>query len=322
MWPWKANKVLIENLQIENSRLKDSLALIEAKQNVASLEEKAPRSITKDFKQTADGFLQECIGNQLIKSIPAGCYYYTKPVIVHENIIDLSGCFFYTNKDVPFMYIRGQNNIISGYPFIDVSNVKEPSGQAVIYLQHKSDHLIAGNFEFRIFGSQTQIQTTEGFNGIEFEGKTKYPTNYKNGSYEEGEAHRNNIKLVSMYLNKAVNIPNSGYSSAANFFTIIDQRSKMALNQIAGGRSTFHIEIESGTVLKENEIETPYIIIGNNRNRIWLNGEVGGERVYDGIKYFGHKIALENNGSENVLYEDSHLVAEGKIIQNKPLTLK
>ena len=139
-----------------------------------------------------------------------------------------------------------------------------------------------------------------------------------------GRSARGTINLESRYLRKALSDQKSGYSTDANFYNIIDQRSKMALDLRHGGRHIIRVEIESGNVLKESEIEMPYIYIGTERNRIYLNGEVGGASypvIVNGVQFYGQKYALDNNADRNVLIENSFLARYGKIIQNKPMTL-
>lgn len=326
-WPWKANKELIKNLQNENVKLKEDIAIIQSKQSVSKLEETAPRSIIKDYKQDATQFIQECIENPLISQLPSGYYYYTGSLISHGNVLNVAGCTFYTDKDVPFLYARGENNQIGGFGKVDVSDVKEPTGQAVIYLQHKSDHHGQGIYEFRIESSIEQIRTTLGFNGIEFKGDEKYPTSYKNGNYEMGEAHRNTIKVYSRYLNKAVNMPKGGYSKTSNDIYIIDHFSKMALNNEAGGVCNLWIDYEDRAVLTEEEQETPMIYLGASQQNIWkLRGEVGvTPAVVDGITYYGHKTVMVNDGDNNILFDangSKWMLNYGKVVQNKPLIIK
>ena len=111
---------------------KDASPCVCCKDSLEVVMKDIPRSSCKDFKTDASDFIQACINDPFISKIPAGFYYYTKPSILHSQIIDMQGCVFYTDKDVSFMIVRGNRPTITGYPFIDVISVKEPTGKGVI----------------------------------------------------------------------------------------------------------------------------------------------------------------------------------------------
>ncbi|MCB0448132.1 MAG: hypothetical protein KDD03_11590, partial [Gelidibacter sp.] len=129
---WFGNRDKIKVLENENKVLKTSIAKLQ--KSIEETESKyqsinvnygsVPVSTNKDKKQDATQFIQECLENPLIKSLPAGFYYYSDSLKAHGYILNLEGCNFYTDKDVPFLYARGENNQITGFGKVDVSDVK------------------------------------------------------------------------------------------------------------------------------------------------------------------------------------------------------
>lgn len=229
--------------------------------------------------------------------------YYRDPIVI-DKYLNLSGYRFWTDRDVPFAYVRGRNAGILGWPEIDVSKVNNQSGKAIIYLQNRSEHLTNTILQLSLYSDERRLRSEIGFNGVELDSKTKFDTDYMNGKYDKGEFHNSQMNIISRGMNIAVNIPKSNRSNTSHDIKLNDLRSRQGLVTDGAGTSNIDIVMQSWNLFKESERELPYNVIDGYRNTISVRGEVAmGKKMIDGEFHYGHKYALKSGG-DNVLIND------------------
>ena len=276
---------------------------------VIDTSDKAPISKGKDYKQDASNYLKECFDAGI--DPPKGYYYYTSPSIMHGfKGIDLIGCYFYTDKNVPFLYVRGENGSLTGFPIIDVNDVKETDSTGVIVMQHYSEHLQNAIIEARIISDYPQV-TEGGFKGIVWDGSTPFKTDYKKGDATNCESHWCTIRLYSKRLKKAIEVKKTnGSNGCHNEIWISDMGSAIVLDlDNVNDNQNIYCGIQAMHSLTEQEKENASIVLNSENNLLQVQySDFKGDKHSEKYLVYRPFYVIENNGQFNKVVENWNML--------------
>lgn len=265
-----------------------------------------PNSISKDYKQDATNFLKEQFDNP-VGFIPKGYYYYTDSMVMHgAKGHDLTGCYFYTDKNTTFLKIRGERGVFKGFPIIDVLDVKELSGKAIIKLQHYSEHLQHLTLEAQIISDYPQV-INGGFKGVVLDGITKFDTDYGNNRRVNCESHWNTIRLKTKRLKSAFEgIRTNGSISSFNEISISDFGSSRVFKaKDFKSNSDIRLFIQAMHSLEEHEKDKAAVLLEGGENTLFIkSSDFKGKKHSEKHPVWSPHYVVENNAQRNSFFHN------------------